>query len=118
SDLVSITGNLALGNNWTLLIGDAGNGDNAVLPTDIFTLFTFTGSLAAPNVTGNIINGVNILGSGLPPSWDLSGATVMFDANSIYLTGLTVTPPVPEPSTALLTLCGLLGLAKRRRRAA
>ncbi|WP_449070486.1 beta strand repeat-containing protein [Prosthecobacter sp.] len=95
--LVSIVGGAQIGQvfnliDWQALVAIAGDFD--------------TGGSAIYDATGNVIAGdldLGMLGAGL--AWDVS-------AFSQY--GILVV--VPEPSRAVLLLCGLLGLLMRRRR--
>jgi hypothetical protein len=90
---------------WSLVLHDAGG---LAQPTDQFTLFAFSGSLL------NGIGSVTIDSSQVNAArWNTTGARVLSDAGRVYLTGISV---VPEPSTYLLAVCGLVVLPLMRRK--
>ena len=105
-DTIAVGDELIMEGDWTLsfvhLSGSAGPGDKFYLFED------FPGGQTG-NVTPLLDTSMVDLGD-----WDVSNVTFDIDAGGLYMTGLAV---VPEPSTFLLAMIGLLGtLGWRRRR--
>ena len=93
---------LELGSDTSISISIAGNyteGDSVLLFTDVQSVNFTNGDLASTYFSGENIT---------------DETTIHFDDGAVYLSGITL--PVPEPSTATLSLLSILALASRRRR--
>lgn len=87
ADIINVGNDLNLGDNWNLIVGDAGGTSDV---SDQWPLFTYGGTLSA-SLNGSLLTGVNIsLADGLAGGWNVSGAQVRVDASGrrVYLTGL------------------------------
>jgi len=79
ADLVAVTGELTLNDDWKLKLVDIGETPNG---TQEYDLFTFTG-----DYFGNVNFGLgNIDVSEV--SWETASASIGVDANSVYITGI------------------------------
>jgi autotransporter-associated beta strand protein len=99
-DLVAVTGQLDLDNNWTLTLGPGFVDGGSVV------VYTF-GSIAA---TPDLLPTFDITNLGFTPT---STLTLTLVGNSVVLNGISV---VPEPSTALLAGAGIALVLTRVRR--
>jgi autotransporter-associated beta strand protein len=88
-DLVAVTGNLTLDNNWKLKLVDAGGTPHA---NQQYDLFTFTGSYLGSMAEFEL---ANIDSSEV--DWEVSNARIVVAADRVYITGLGV--PVLEGDT-------------------
>ncbi len=104
-DLMAVGGDLTINDTLSIVLLDGGA--SLVTQTDTLDLFTYGGALSLGNV---VIDDQFVAGL---THWDTSNATIGFDGDSVFITGLEV---VPEPSTCLLAALGLIGLGFIRRR--
>jgi autotransporter-associated beta strand protein len=100
-DLVSITGDLTLDNDWTLRLVDAGGTPKAGKQYD---LFTYTANYSGMSSFGLS----NIDAAGV--SWNIANASIVAGGGRVYITG------IPEPATLSLLALAAMALIRRRRK--